>query len=208
MKHSKKSNPVFLAMKKHITKEEIKELPRQYFEGDIFVVDQQDQVESAVEHLQQFDALGFDTESRPSFKKGQRNGVALMQVATGQRAFLFRLNKIHLSDSLVDLLEDASIKKIGVALKDDLQSLKKLRDFAPGGFLDLQEYVSYFGIESYSLRKLSAIVLNIKISKRQQLSNWECDNLKDGQLRYAATDAWAPLKIYEKLTHQAKYEIS
>lgn len=186
-------------MKKSITKEEINDLPSTHFDGEIHVIDHPDQVQPAVEYLEQHDIIGFDTEARPSFKKGHNNKVALLQLATEKHAFLFRLNKIGLHQDAANLLANENIIKVGVGIKDDLRALNGLRHFAAQGFIDLQHYVAYYGIENYSLRKLSAIVLNIRISKRQQLSNWESDRLKPGQLLYAATDAWASLKIYKRL---------
>lgn len=195
-------------MRKYISKEEIKELPRRYFEGEIHIIEYEAQIYPAVKYLRQFDAIGFDTESRPSFRKGQKNGIALLQVATTDKAFLFRLNKIPLTDAIVALLSDETVKKIGLALKDDLRALRKLRSFEPAGFIDLQSHVQKYGIEDFSLRKLGAIVLNVRISKRQQLSNWESNTLKEGQIRYAATDAWAPLKIYQKLKQLDGHKLS
>ena len=171
----------------------------QGFDGEIVLVDQDMELDNAVQYLKKFPILGFDTETRPSFKKGRVNDVALLQLAANSKTFLFRINKIGLPEQLLDLLADPKIMKVGAAIKDDIRGLQKLNDFDANGFLELQEYVSKFGIESYSLKKLSAIVLNFRISKRQQVSNWEAEELSSGQLKYAATDAWVSLKIFEKL---------
>lgn len=188
-----------LTFQKSITKEEVNQMPLQAFEGEIVLVDRLEDVQEAVQFLQQFPILGFDTETRPSFKKGKVNDVALLQLAADSRTFLFRINKIGLPQELIALLSNDSIVKVGAAIKDDVRGLQKLQDFDANGFLELQNYVSKFGIESFSLKKLSAIVLNFRISKRQQVSNWEAEELSTGQLRYAATDAWVSLKIFEKL---------
>ncbi|WP_461631296.1 3'-5' exonuclease [Labilibaculum euxinus] len=188
-----------LPFQKSITKEEVNELPLQGFDGEIVLVDQDLELDNAVQYLKKFPILGFDTETRPSFKKGRVNDVALLQLAANSKTFLFRINKIGLPEQLLDLLADPKIMKVGAAIKDDIRGLQKLNDFDANGFLELQEYVSKFGIESYSLKKLSAIVLNFRISKRQQVSNWEAEELSSGQLKYAATDAWVSLKIFEKL---------
>ncbi|PKQ65441.1 3'-5' exonuclease [Labilibaculum filiforme] len=188
-----------LPFQKSITKEEVNELPLQAFDGEIILVDQGEELQDAVQYLKKFPILGFDTETRPSFKKGRVNGVALLQLAANSKTFLFRVNKIGLPEPLVDLLTDPEIIKVGAAIKDDIRGLQKLNDFDANGFLELQEYVSKFGIESFSLKKLSAIVLNFRISKRQQVSNWEAEELSAGQLKYAATDAWVSLKIFERL---------
>ncbi|MBI9057597.1 MAG: 3'-5' exonuclease domain-containing protein 2 [Labilibaculum sp.] len=193
-----------LSFQKSITKEEVNEMPLQAFEGEIILVDQGEELQEAVDYLKQYPILGFDTETRPSFKKGRVNDVALLQLAANSRTFLFRINRIGLPQQLVDLLADPQIMKVGAAIKDDIRGLQKLTDFDANGFLELQEYVSKFGIESFSLKKLSAIVLNFRISKRQQVSNWEAEELSCGQLRYAATDAWVSLKIFEKLKASLK----
>jgi len=188
-----------LTFQKSITKEEVNKLPLQAFDGEIIMVDQYEELYDAVQYLKKYPILGFDTETRPSFKKGRVNGVALLQLAANSKTFLFRLNRIGLPVELTDLLGNPDILKVGAAIKDDIRGLQKLNDFDANGFLELQQYVSNFGIESFSLKKLSAIVLNFRISKRQQVSNWEAEVLSPGQLKYAATDAWVSLKIFETL---------
>ena len=188
-----------LPFQKSITSEEANKMPLKAFEGEIILVDQYEDLMEAVQYLKKYEILGFDTETRPSFKKGKVNDVALLQLAANSKTFLFRINKIGLPSELTDLLKDPEIMKVGAAIKDDIRGLQKLNDFDANGFLELQDYVSNFGIESFSLKKLSAIVLNFRISKRQQVSNWEASELSPGQLRYAATDAWVSLKIFEKL---------
>lgn len=188
-----------LPFQKSITSEEANKMPLKAFEGDIILVDEYDDLSEAVQYLKNYSVLGFDTETRPSFKKGKVNDVALLQLAANSKTFLFRINKIGLPVEIIDLLKNPNIVKVGAAIKDDIRGLQKLNDFDANGFLELQDYVSNFGIESFSLKKLSAIVLNFRISKRQQVSNWEAETLSSGQLRYAATDAWVSLKIFEKL---------
>ncbi|MDE5417818.1 3'-5' exonuclease domain-containing protein 2 [Labilibaculum sp. DW002] len=193
-----------LSFQKSITKEEINDLPLEAFEGEIILVDQGEELQEAVDYLKQYPILGFDTETRPSFKKGRVNDVALLQLAANSRTFLFRINRIGLPQQLVDLLADPEIIKVGAAIKDDIRGLQDITDFDGNSFLELQQYVSSFGIENFSLKKLAAIVLRIRISKRQQVSNWEAEELSCGQLRYAATDAWVSLKIFEKLKASLK----
>ena len=188
-----------LPFQKSITSEEVNKMPLQAFDGEIILVDQLEDLFEAVKYLKKYSILGFDTETRPSFKKGKVNDVALLQLAANSRTFLFRVNKIGLPQELVDLLGDPNIVKVGAAIKDDIKGLQKINDFDANGFIELQDYVSKFGIESFSLKKLSAIVLRFRISKRQQVSNWEAEELSPGQLKYAATDAWVSLKIFEKL---------
>ncbi len=143
--------------------------------------------------------LGFDTETKPSFKKGRFHQVALLQISTPDKAFLFRLNKISLPRFVIDIMEDPSIVKVGVALKDDLNALMKLTPFKPQGFIDLQQFVKQFGIEDNGLKKLVANILGFRISKRFQTSNWEQEVLGPEQLCYAATDAWVCQQIYTSL---------
>ncbi|RZT93440.1 3'-5' exonuclease [Ancylomarina subtilis] len=188
-----------ISFQKSITKEEINELPLEAFEGEIVIIDSNEGLDEAVEYLKQFPVLGFDTETKPSFTKGSMNPVALLQLSSFEKSFLFRLNRIGLPFPLIDLLSDPEIIKVGAAIKDDIRGLQDITDFDGNSFLELQQYVSSFGIENYSLKKLAAIVLKIRISKRQQVSNWEAAELSLGQLRYAATDAWVSLEIYNAL---------
>ncbi|WP_372640930.1 3'-5' exonuclease [Ancylomarina sp.] len=188
-----------ISFQKTITKEEINDLPLEAFEGEIVIIDSDEGLKEAVEYLKQFPVLGFDTETKPSFTKGNVNSVALLQLSSFEKSFLFRLNRIGLPFSIIDLLNDPEIIKVGAAIKDDIKGLQDITDFDGNSFLELQQYVSSFGIENYSLKKLAAIVLKIRISKRQQVSNWEAVELSVGQLRYAATDAWVSLEIYNAL---------
>ena len=182
-----------------LSKEELHAFPIKKFSGEIYLIDDFKNLNKAIDILKEQTVLGFDTETRPAFKKGVFNNVALIQLSTQNQAFLFRINKIGLPDALIDVLTDESIIKVGAAIRDDLKALKKINPFTPSSFIDLQNYVKYFGIESYSLQKMSAIVLGFRISKSQQLSNWETTELTKAQMVYAATDAWVSLEIYLKL---------
>ena len=185
-----------------ITDEKIKELPLERFPGEIIIIDRPEDVDPAINYLRQFDTIGFDTETKPSFRKGKHNNLSLIQLSTEDKAFLFRVNKIGFPDSLVSLLSDENIKKVGADVNSDLSQMRRLRQFKPQGFIDLQKYAKNFGIESLSLKKLAAIVLGIRISKRQRLSNWENPQLSEGQALYAATDAWVSLMIYKKMKEE------
>ncbi len=182
-----------------ISNQEIAELPLRSFDKDIYVIDNERQVQAACEYLNLQTILGFDTETRPSFKKGVVNSVALLQLATDEKAFLFRLNKIRLSKCIKRILTDSTIIKVGVAIRDDLKALKNKSNFTEHSFVELQEMVKKFGIQNFSLQKLSAIVMGIHISKSKRLSNWESENLNEAQQKYAATDAWASYEIYKQL---------
>lgn len=184
---------------KEITKEAIADLEVRQFEGEISVVESMRDMEDAIRELNGHRVLGFDTETKPAFKKGVKHDVALIQLSNGEKSWLFRVNKTGFAEPLKRILEDPAYLKIGAGLKDDIQKLGSLGTFYPEGFIDLQMYVEAFGIESKSLKKITAIVLGYRISKSQQTSNWEAGELSELQKRYAATDAWVCLEIYHAL---------
>lgn len=188
--------------KKSITDEELAELPLAFFEGKIHLIEKVEQLTDAVNYLKTQTILGFDTETRPSFKKGQNHHVALLQLSTADQAFLIRTNLIGLSPGLIRVLASPSILKIGAAIRDDIKILQKVAPFKPGGFVELQEMVKLYGIENFSLKKLAAIVGGVRISKSQRLTNWEAPVLTEQQQIYAATDAWIAYVIYTGLTQQ------
>lgn len=183
----------------HIEKSEIGKMPTATFGGRIITIDTPAETDKAIKALSGEKIIGIDTETRPAFRKGVHYNVSLIQLSTADTCFLIRLNRVGIPDSLVKLLENKEIAKIGVSLHDDYQALCKRRKFKAGGFIDLQNYVKEFGIEEMSLQKIFAIVFGERISKSQQLTNWENDVLTDKQKAYAATDAWACLKIYNEL---------
>ncbi len=174
-------------------------LPRQKFTGEVYYIDSVKAFHQFIPELYKEPILGFDTETRPAFKKGQRHNVSLLQLSTSTQAFLFRLNKIGLPAELTTILSDPSIIKAGVAIHDDLKALNRLAPFQPDGFIDLQDYVKEFGVEDNGLKKLASIFLGFQISKRQQTSNWDEDSLSLSQIEYAATDAWVCYEIYKML---------
>ena len=182
-----------------ISSEELRSLSLSYFEGKINVIERYGVAETIADKLRSYPVLGFDTESRPSFKKGKINRVALMQLATDKEAYLFRLCKMDIPKNLQALIADPKILKIGLALKNDLDLLKKLTKITPSGFIDLQDVVPEYNIKNLGLSKIAGIVMGVRISKSQQVSNWENNNLTPAQQRYAATDAWMCYMIYQKL---------
>lgn len=182
-----------------IEKSEVSNYPTAQFAGRIITIDTKEEAERAARALLKESILGLDTETRPSFRKGVHHDVSLLQLSTIDTCFLFRLCRTGLTDTLVELLESTEIKKIGVSLHDDFNVLKCRRSFTPGSFVELQKYVSHFGIEEMSLQKIYAIIFGERISKSQRLTNWEADVLTDKQKIYAATDAWACLNIYNHL---------
>ena len=182
-----------------IEKSLISTLPPCDIVGEIIVIDRPEDVAAAIDDLKQCPLIGFDTETRPSFRRGESNTISLLQLATDRRAYLFRLKKIGPNQLLKDLLESEEHMKVGLSVHDDFHSLNRWMPCQPKNFIELQKYVKAFGIEEMSLQKIYAIVFNKKISKRQQLSNWEADQLTPAQQQYAAIDAWACRDIYYKL---------
>lgn len=183
-----------------ISNEEINTLPVGAFDGKIVVVEDKESMKSAYAHLSRNRFIGFDTETRPAFQKGRINKMALVQLCSADTAFLFRLNKIPLSKKMISLFENDKILKIGASIRDDIKGIQKQTPFTPGGFVDIQSIVGDYGIKELSVRKVSAIVLGIRVSKAQRLSNWEAQTLTPAQQLYAATDAWTCREIYLKLT--------
>lgn len=198
-------------IKNTITKAEIASLPKVLFSGRIFVIYTEADTDKAVEYLKTQRIVGVDTETRPSFKKGKMHKVALMQISTVDTCFLFRLNKMGMPASLQDFLMSDTLK-VGLSLKDDFRMLRRREDVhaEEGNWIELQEYVARFGIEDRSLQKIYANLFGKKISKSQQLTNWEAETLKESQVNYAATDAWACVEIYNclaELERTGDYEV-
>ena len=198
-------------IKNTITKAEIAQLPKVLFEGRVFVVYTEADTDKAVEYLKTQSIVGVDTETRPSFKRGMTHKVALLQISTQDTCFLFRLNRIGMPESLQNFLADDTLK-IGLSLKDDFMMLRRRKDVSAeeGNWIELQDYVGRFGIDDRSLQKIYANHFGRKISKSQRLSNWEAETLSEAQIRYAATDAWACVEIYNCLSEMERtgdYEV-
>ena len=171
-------------------------LPVTFFEGEVIVVDKPDMVADAAAYLRQHTVLGVDTEARPSFKRGVHYPTALVQIATLERCYLFRLTHVGLPVEIAEIFANPNICKVGLAFKDDITGLRRRRDFKPANCVDLQSMVCKYGIMELGLQKIFAIIFGKKISKSQQLTNWENSHLTPEQARYASTDAWATLSIY------------
>ncbi len=186
---------------KNITKEELATYELSWFKGEIVLVDNLKKFYEVFPRLLGEELLGFDTETKPSFKKGRKNSVSLLQLSTGNLACLFRINMIGFPDELIKILSDSAVIKTGVAVHDDIKFLKGVKKFTPEGFIDLQGLVKNYGIESSGLKKLAAIVLGFRISKRQQVTDWESEQLSEAQQIYAATDAWVCHQIYRRLVN-------
>ena len=198
-------------IKNTISKAELAQMPKVQFEGRIFVIYTEADADKAVDYLNTCDMVGVDTETRPSFKRGTTHKVALLQIASTDTCFLFRLNRIGMPESLQKFLAN-NILKIGLSLKDDFMMLRKRKDVhaEEGNWIELQDYVGRFGIEDRSLQKIYANLFGQKISKSQRLSNWEAETLTESQMKYAATDAWACVEIYNCLAEMDRtgdYEV-
>ena len=190
-----------------ISNEQTALLPAVEFRGEIRIVEHERDIAAACKTLAEQPVIGFDTETRPSFRPGVTFRVSLLQLSTPTVCYLFRLNKIPLAKPILQLLEDRRILKIGADVAGDLRSLRQIRHFRDGGFVDLQGIAPEWGIGEKSLRKLSAIVLGRRVSKAQRLSNWEAATLTDKQQLNAATDAWVCTRIYEQLLRTPKKPI-
>ncbi len=190
-----------------ISNEELQALSLVRFEGPIHLIEHERQADAAVKYLETCPVLGFDTETRPSFTKGRINKVALLQLSTATDAYLFRLCRMtDIPETLFRLLANPAILKVGAAIKNDIDTLRRRAKLQPNsskihprGFIDLQDMVQEFNIKNIGLAKMAGIVIGVRISKSQQLSNWENDTLSEAQQRYAATDAWMCYQIYQKL---------
>lgn len=180
----------------NIDNEGIVNLPRQNFPGDAYVISNEEELSKWIDILSQSKIIGFDTESKPSFKKGKNNGIALLQLSTQNIALIIRVKEMGIPKELIKILENPKIIKVGAAIRDDLKGLKCIKNFTPKGFVDLQLIASNYKIEVQSVRKLAAIVLGVRVSKSQQLSNWEAPQLTLAQIDYAATDAWVCREIF------------
>ncbi len=190
--------------RKDITKEEINELPLRKYEGPIEVVTSEERQQAVLEELAAHAAVGFDTETKPVFKRGVHHDVSLVQLAIPGKAYLIRLNHVGFTNALSAFFADERIKKVGISIKDDLRHLTQLADkhhvrFKPANILDLNDAAKQLNVPHMGVKKLTGIFLNFRVSKGQQTSNWENPRLTEKQQRYAATDAWVCLEIYQRL---------
>lgn len=186
-----------------ITNDQINELPVVHFTGRVIVVDNQQTMTEAEQALTGATVIGFDTETRPAFQKGLSYKMSLLQLSTQDTAVLIRLQMVELSPTIIRILQSAAVLKIGAAIRDDIRGLQKVKRYKPAGFIDLQSIVGDWGIESLSVKKMAAIVLGIKVSKAQRLSNWDAQQLTPSQIDYAAVDAWVCREIFVRLKSMA-----
>ena len=187
-----------------ISNEQTALLPAIEFRGEIRIVEDERDIAAACKYLAEQPVIGFDTETRPSFRPGVTFRVSLLQLSSPEVCYLFRLNRIPLDKAILQLFENKRLLKVGADVAGDLRSLRQIRHFRDAGFIDLQAIAPEWGIAEKSLRKLSAIVLGQRVSKAQRLSNWEAATLTDKQQLYAATDAWVCTRIYDRLLRTPK----
>ena len=197
-----------MTFNKFVSKDEIKNYSIEKFTGKIHVIEKQNDISEAYSFLKKQKILGFDTESKPTFKKGVSSKVSLIQFTTEDQAFLFRINKIGFNEKLIDIISDKKIKKIGIAIFDDIKALQKIKSFESNSIIDLYHLALNLGFESIGAVKLSILILGFAISKSVRLSNWERENLSISQLEYAATDAWICNMIYKKLLNEGEIKNS
>ena len=188
-----------MEFKSTITREEIVALPGAAYEGRVVVVESDDEIDQALAPMLGAKVVGFDTETRPAFRKGVSYPVSLLQLGVEDYVVLFRLNKIGLSEKLTSFLSNPDIIKVGVGIRDDISALQRLKKFNPQSFVDLQSVVADYGIADKSFAKLMAIIFGVHVSKRQRVSDWSVNKLSEAQIRYAATDAWGAAIMYNKL---------
>ncbi|NCG08595.1 MAG: 3'-5' exonuclease domain-containing protein 2 [Verrucomicrobia bacterium] len=191
--------------KRRILKAEINELPLLAWEGPVNLLETLEEMEHAVKDILQESVLGFDTETRPSFKRGEYYPPALIQLATSESVYLFRISKTKTFAPLVPILESSKIIKCGVGIRDDVRELRKWKDFDADGFFEIGELTAKLGYENRGLRALAALLLNGRISKAAQVSNWARDQLDSKQIKYAATDAWISREIYLRATQESEH---
>jgi ribonuclease D len=185
-----------------ISPDEINQLPLKTFEGKTVVVSDTLLLPKAMKEISKYDVVGFDTETRPSFKKGQVYQVSLLQLAVPKKAYLIRINHTGVTEEVAELFENKNIIKAGVGIRDDIKALQKLRKFEPAGFEDLSTLAKSSGLQVESVKKLTALLLGFRISKSAQTSNWEAATFTQKQIEYAATDAWVCLELYDKLKRE------
>ncbi|MBX2914617.1 MAG: 3'-5' exonuclease domain-containing protein 2 [Cyclobacteriaceae bacterium] len=182
-----------------ISHEEINELPLGAFEGKVLVISEEKILPRVFDEVREHKVVGFDTETKPVFVRGQQNKVSLIQIALPDKVFLVRVKFTGMHSSLINFLESTAIQKAGVALRDDIKALQRLKHYEPNGFIELADMSKQAGLQVESVKKLTALLLGFRISKSAQTSNWEAEVLNEKQISYAATDAWVCLEIYHKL---------
>lgn len=182
-----------------ITSEELNALPLKAFSGKVHVITDPERLAAVASEIENHKIVGFDTETRPSFKRGQSYKVALLQLALPDKVFLIRIHQTGLPQEIISVFENKNIVKAGVAIHDDIKALQKIMHFDPTAFIELSTMAKSSGLQVESVKKLAGLLLGFRISKSAQTSNWEASTLSEKQIEYAATDAWVCLEIYRHL---------
>ncbi|MDH4090822.1 MAG: 3'-5' exonuclease domain-containing protein 2 [Cyclobacteriaceae bacterium] len=188
--------------KTNITADELNLLPLKAFSGKVSVITESTRLSGVLREIERHDVVGFDTETRPSFKRGQIYNVALLQLAIPNKVFLIRMHQTGLPEEIISIFQNDDIIKAGVAIRDDIKALQKINRFQPASFIELSAMARASGLQVESVKKLAGLLLGFRISKSAQTSNWEAPTLTEKQLEYAATDAWVCLEIYRHLKHK------
>ena len=199
------NNAVLEIHRRKITNEEINRMPARQYEGEIFLVEDEEAFEAAVEILKNEDVLGFDTETRPVFSKGKSHSPSILQLAAAERVYIFQFNKVPFDGELARILENPAIVKAGVAVRDDIRELQRLHHFNPAGFVDLSQVAKHNKLETHGLRNLAANFFDLRIPKGARCSNWAVKTLAQKQLLYAATDAWIGRELYFAMRNKGLY---
>lgn len=186
-------------LRTNITSDELNSLPLRAFSGKVHVITDPGKMGAVAGEIANYPVVGFDTETRPSFKRGQSYKVALLQLALPDKVFLIRMHQTGLPKEIISVFENTSIVKAGVAIHDDIKGLQKIMHFDPASFIELATMAKASGLQVESVKKLAGLLLGFRISKSAQTSNWEAATLSEKQLEYAATDAWVCLEIYRRL---------
>lgn len=179
-----------------ISRDALNALPIRAYQGPVHLINNDDDLEQAVAQIRKEKLLGFDTETKPVFRRGVSHPPALLQLGGAEQAWIFQLRYLRKLSLLFTVLSDQRITKAGVALTDDLKKLKEVHSFSPAGFSELGDLAHKLGYTQTGLRTLAGLVLGFRISKREQRSNWARNQLSPSQITYAATDAWVSRELY------------
>jgi ribonuclease D len=181
---------------KKISKEKLQKLPMRFYDGAIHLIDSGESAQKAVIEIMKESVLGFDTESKPAFSKGEKYLPSIVQIATAEGVYIFQLAKIGQLKFLKPVLECQTSLKVGIAIRDDILKLRDIEDFKPSGFQDIGDLTKSLGVHQTGLRNLTGIFLKYRISKASQITDWSQEKLSMQQLTYAATDAWTSRILY------------
>jgi len=193
-----------LELPNRLSKEYINSLPVIRYEGSIKIIEDNQELDDLLEQIPDGTITGFDTETKPVFRRGQDRLPALVQIALPETVLLVKLNPLKLPAALIKFFERESVKKTGIGLRTDIAKLQSISPFTARGFIDLSDIATPKGIIQTGVRALAARYLQGRVSKAEQKSNWERKNLTDKQKSYAATDAWACALIYHEILNDER----